>query len=133
MCEPVTNTGKETKIAENEIKEPPEKQPRCCGRKVSLCTSMTTKTFFSISLVVGALLLIAGVLGLVGSSSPITGTSATLQSIRSGAFLVATHLSSDLFTLAMFTTAIGAAFTLTGAVSLGIDPRQQPKRVFTKS
>jgi uncharacterized membrane protein HdeD (DUF308 family) len=127
MCAAVAKTGREIKIAENEIKEPPEKQPRCCGRKVSLCTSTTANTLFSIALIVGAILLIAGVLGLVGHFSPPTGASAALQSIRNGALLVATHLSSDLFTLSMFTTAIGTAFTLTGAVSLLVN-RQQLKK-----
>jgi len=99
----------------------PKKTPTCCGRKVSLCTCMSKNTFFTISIIVGTALLIVGLLALSGYFAPASGGSSILQQLSSAANFVATNLGSDLFTLAMFTTSLGLALTLTGIGGLCIE------------
>jgi hypothetical protein len=122
--EQVTNHPQDGSQTEGE--QPQAQEGVCCGRKASLCHCISAKTLFTITTIVGAALLVLGVLAIIGYCAPASGGgSAVLQKIHFAASLVATKMGSDLFTLAMFATSFGTALTLTGVVGLCIERRSQ--------
>jgi len=111
------------------LHSPPKKGPTCCGRKVSRCDCLSKKIFFVIATVVGSILLILGLLALIGYCAPASGGGIILQKLNAAATFVAAKLGSDLFTLSLFTVAIGFGFTLSGSVGLGLEHCQNRAKV----
>lgn len=110
-------------------KRPPE-STGCCGRKFTLCNCCSTNKLFIITTVVGALFLALGLLAFGGHFASTAGGNlgTILQKINEVATFVAAKLGSDLFTIATFTTAMGAAFTALGSVGLCVN-KCAPKEV----
>jgi uncharacterized membrane protein YkgB len=109
------------------ITEPPKEKEAatCCGRKVTTVECISKKTAFTVATIIGSILLVLGLLALAGYFAPAGGNAASLlQKLNTVATFVATKLGSDLFTLAMFATAIGGALTLTGVIGLYIECRR---------
>ena len=105
-----------------ESNEPQEST--CCGRKFTRCSCINPKTLFTICLIVGSILLLAGILALAGYCAPQAAAGAG-QTLKSALTFVSTKMGTDPFLLACFTAAFGTAFTLTGAIGLGITKHQR--------
>lgn len=104
------------------LSERAQKDPTCCGRKVSLCHCISSRKIFAISALTGAILLTLGLLALGGScTAPPTGPFGTfLQRINSLATWIASKLGSDVFTVSIYTASIGAGFTFAGVVGYSL-------------
>ncbi len=88
-----------------------EKPSSFCGRKVERCDCISSKTLYIIALVVGLVLLVAGILALVGHCLPDSPLGAILSR-------VATQTGTNPLLLVSFSLSLGAALTFAGAFGL---------------
>jgi uncharacterized membrane protein YkgB len=109
--------------AELVLQDPVNRKPTCCGKKIVTCDSTAKKTFFIIATLIGAILLILGLLALAGYFAPSAGggVATVLQKLNTAATFVASSLGSDLFTISILAVSIGGACALGGAVGLCVN------------
>jgi hypothetical protein len=108
--------------------QPLKKEGECCGRTASEGGCSKKEVLFTIATIVGAILLLIGLLALAGYLAPNAGggtVGTLLRQLNEVATFVAAKAGSELFTLTVFSLAFGAGFTLTGSVGLCIDRCEQ--------
>lgn len=91
----------------------------CCGRKVSSYLCLSQKKLFTIVAIVGTLILILGILSLTSYYAPTQANSGPLfflKRINEIGNVVASKLNSDLLTVSILTTSIGATLAISGFI-----------------
>lgn len=92
-----------------------------CGRQVTLCDCISTKTVYTVAAVMGIALLVMGIVGLIGYCAPTTaaGTGSPIfQKLNAAVTFVSTRLGTDPLILVAFPTAFGIALSITGIVGI---------------
>lgn len=92
-----------------------------CGREVSLCNCISSKTLHTATIVIGIVLLILGIVGLIGHCAPTTSAgigSPLIQKLNAAVNFVSTRLGTDPLILISFPTAFGIALSVTGIVGI---------------
>lgn len=120
----------ESSGSDGSLPQPSERETRhisYCGRTFCRCDCISPKTLFTISAIVGVVLLLIGALALLGYSAPTVGggvLSPMLQKLNTALSFLATHLGTDPLILAAFPTAFGVALSFTGCVGLAINKKK---------